>query len=190
MKGFLLAAVLLAAVPVARGQQQAPADAAATTTIPSTTAPAPAVADAAMADDAQVDRLMAVMHARESLEGMWPRIEAVQRQMVQQATAGKDLDEAQRGRIDAFLAKTQAHMKEAMSWERLEPMMRDIYRKTFSRAEMESMIRFYGSAEGQQVIAKMPQLMQNSMQAMQSLIGPMMKQLQQDLEEAKAETAQ
>jgi hypothetical protein len=135
-----------------------------------------------MADDAHVDRLMAVMHARESTEAVWPRLEAMQRQMAQQAAAGKPLDEAHRAQIDAYLEKTSARMREAMAWERLEPAMRDAYRSTFDRAEMEAMIGFYGSPEGQQVIAKTPLLMENSMRAMQGIIGPMMEKLKADLE--------
>ncbi len=183
MKGFLVCALLLAAAPTLHAQQQAPAGAAAASPAPAATASAPAPASAVdMADDAQVDRLMAVMHARESTEAVWPRLEAMQRQMAQQAAAGKPLDAAHRAQLDAYLEKTSARMREAMAWERLEPAMRDAYRSTFDRAEMEAMIGFYGSPEGQQVIAKTPLLMENSMRAMQGIIGPMMEKLKADLE--------
>lgn len=186
MKGFLVFALFLAVSPALHARQQAAADSA---TVDAATAtaqvPAQATAGAPLPppDDTQVDRLMAVMHARESIDGMLPRIEAMQRQMVAQSEIAKGMDEAQRAQMDAYLEKTSARIKEAMAWERLEPIMRDAYRKTFSRAEMDAMIRFYGSPEGQQIIAKTPLLMHNSMEAMQSLIGPMLAGLKKDLDE-------
>jgi hypothetical protein len=41
------------------------------------------------------------------------------------------------------------------------------------------MLRFYKSETGQAVIAKMPIVMQNSMQAMQGRLGALMPRLQQ-----------
>jgi hypothetical protein len=169
MKALLCAAALLAATPFACSAQQAPA------------------AASAQADDAQIDRLMAAMHMRESVDAMLPQVQAAQKQMMEQALAGHDLDDAQRARIDAFLENSRQRMRETLAWDRLEPLYRDIYKKTFSHDELEAMIGFYGSPAGQQVVAKMPQLMQNTMQATQALIAPMMTRLSQDVAALAAE---
>jgi hypothetical protein len=170
MKRLVLAVLLLASAPLVHAGQAAPAT------------DAPAADATAMADDAQIDRLLQVMRARETVEAMWPQIEASQRQMVQGALAGKTLDADKRARLDALLARNNARIHEAMSWDKLEPLYRDIYRKTFSAGDMAAMIDFYGSPAGQFVLEKMPQLMQHMMEAMQQLLVPMLRQIQQDVQ--------
>ncbi|MGS0939188.1 DUF2059 domain-containing protein [Pseudomonas luteola] len=46
----------------------------------------------------------------------------------------------------------------------MEPVMTDIYKKSFNQREM----KFYQSEEGRSVVTKMPIAMQNSMQAIQA----------------------
>ena len=151
-----------------------------------------AVAPAAFAappTDAQVDRLMGVMRVRQTVDAMWPQVQAAQAQAVQQATAGTELSAQERAEIDAMLHATNARLREALSWERLQPIYREIYAKTFDAADVEAMIEFYSSPAGQSLLEKMPQLMQNTMAATQKLLMPVLAQLQQDLQ-AAAEQAQ
>lgn len=144
---------------------------------------------AATPTDAQVDKLMEVMRVRESLDAMWPQVQAVQAQAVQQATAGKTLTAEQRAEIDAMLEKTMVRLHDTLSWQNLQPVYREIYAKTFDEADIEAMIGFYSSEAGQHLLDKMPQLMQNTMAATQRLLMPMLAQMQQDLQATAAENA-
>ena len=54
-----------------------------------------------------------------------------------------------------------------------------IYRNTFSQAEVDGMLGFYRSPAGQAVIAKMPLVMQNTMQSMQGRMAVMMPRIQE-----------
>lgn len=151
------------------------------------------LAQAAPATDAQVDRLLEVMRARQTLDTMLPQIEASQRQVMAQMTAGQVLTDQQRALLDRIAVRNAQTLREALTWEKLAPMYRDIYRQTFDAQDMESMIDFYGSPAGQRVIEKMPQAAQHTMAAMQALIVPMVQKMQQDvaaeLEAAKVEAA-
>ena len=133
------------------------------------------------ADDARIDRLLEVTRAREMLDATLPQIEASQQQMLAQMTAGRELDAAQRQRIDALLASSSSAVRKALSWENLAPVYRDIYRQTFTGEDIDAIIAFYESPAGQRMLEKMPALMQNTMTAMQRLVVPMLQQMEHDL---------
>ena len=143
--------------------------------------PARAQQAQAPADDARIDRLLEVTRAREMLDATLPQIEASQQQMLAQMTAGRELDAAQRQRIDALLASSSSAVRKALSWENLAPVYRDIYRQTFTGEDIDAIIAFYESPAGQRMLEKMPALMQNTMTAMQRLIVPMLQQMEHDL---------
>lgn len=136
---------------------------------------------AQQATDAQVDRLLEVMRARETLDAVLPQVQASQQQMVAQATAGQQLDAAERERIERIVARGNATIAQALAWEKLEPVYRDIYMATFTGEDMDAMISFYESQAGQNLLDKMPQLMQNTMQAVQQMLMPVLAELEQDL---------
>ncbi|MGY0633561.1 DUF2059 domain-containing protein [Luteimonas sp. A478] len=129
----------------------------------------------------QVGRLLEVMRAQQTLEAILPQVQASQQQMVAQATAGQQLDAAERERIDRIVARGNTAMAQALSWEKLEPVYRDIYMATFTGEDMDAMITFYESQAGQHLLDKMPQLMQNTMQAVQQMLMPILAELEQDL---------
>jgi hypothetical protein len=143
---------------------------------------APLAALAGPPSDAQVGRLLEVMRARQTVEAVLPQIETSQKQMVDQMMAGRDLDPEERKRLDGILARSNAQMKKTLTWDKLEPIYRDIYRETFSAEDTDSLIAFYASPTGQRLLDKMPALMQNTMTAMQKLVVPMMQELQRDIE--------
>lgn len=140
--------------------------------------------------DAQIDRLLELTRARDTLESMWPQLEAMQQQIVEQALAGSGqaLDAQRREQLQALLARQMRTMRSTMAWERMEPIYRGIYRQTFEAEDVDAMIAFYESAAGRKLIAKTPQLMRNTMQATQHLIEPMLEQMQHDIQ-AMAEGA-
>ncbi|NZA24761.1 DUF2059 domain-containing protein [Luteimonas sp. SJ-92] len=144
------------------------------------------LAFAQQASDAQVDRLLEVMRAQATVEAMMPQVQASQQQMVAQLTAGQELNEQDRARLDAIIASSNQRIAETLTWDRLEPIYRDIYIRTFASEDMEAMIEFYESPAGQRLLDKMPQLMQNTMVAVQQLVMPMMQQLEQDIREHTA----
>ncbi|MFZ7095004.1 DUF2059 domain-containing protein [Luteimonas dalianensis] len=147
-------AVLLAAAPLAAAQQPS---------------------------EAQVDRLLEVMRAKQTLDATLPQVQAMQQQMVAQMTAEEDLDDEERARINRALEATNSTMAELLTWERMGPVYRDIYAQTFTADDVEAMIGFYESPAGQNTLDKMPQLMQNTMNAVQQMVLPLLQQLEQDI---------
>ena len=126
---------------------------------------------AAPATDAQVDKLMSAMRARQTVDAMLPQIENMQKQMVAQMTATHPLTAEQQKKMDATFARGNAAMRDALKWEKLQPVYRDIYRQTFTTDDMDAMIGFYSSPAGQRLLDKMPALMQNTMTAAKRTVG-------------------
>jgi len=131
--------------------------------------------------DARLDRLLEVTRARSMLEGMLPQVEASQQQMLAQFTAGHALDADAQARLDAILARSTAAVRQTLAWDNLEPVYRDIYRRTFSAEDVDAIIAFYETPVGQRMLDRMPALMQHTMEAMQQLMVPMFEQMQRDI---------
>ena len=134
------------------------------------------------ATDSQVDTLLEVMRARQTLEAVLPQIRGSQQQMVGQLTAGKTLSDGQREQLSRYLDKSSARIVKVLAWENMQPIYRDIYRQTFSAEDIDAMIAFYSSPAGRNLLDKMPQLMQNSMSAVQKVLVPVLQDLQKDIE--------
>src|SRR5690606_16880138 len=101
------------------------------------------IAAAQQPSDAQVDRLLEVTRARQTLDATLPQVQAMQQQMVAQMTADQELDEEERASINRALASTNAAMAEVLTWERMGPLYRDIYAQTFTAEDVDAMIGFY-----------------------------------------------
>ncbi|MFD0739846.1 DUF2059 domain-containing protein [Lysobacter koreensis] len=139
-------------------------------------------AAAAPPTDTQVDQLLEVMRARKTVEAMVPQVQAMQQQMVEQVTAGQQLTPEQKQKLDGIVYKSNAQLLGMVSWNNMQPLYREIYRQTFSGEDMDAMIGFYGSPAGQNLLDKMPQLMQNTMSAMQRVMVPLLQQMQKDIQ--------
>lgn len=137
---------------------------------------------AATPTEAQIDKLLEVMRARQTMDAILPQLLDSQQRMVEQMAAERGLSAEQRRQFDRILAKTNQRISQALTWEKLQPLYRDIYGKTFSAEDVEATIGFYSTPAGQNLLDKMPALMQNTMAAMQALVMPVMKELQADIE--------
>lgn len=141
------------------------------------------LATATPPDDAQIDQLLAVMRARQTFEAIIPQVQASQRQIVEQITAGRTLTADQRQRLDRIAYEANARMLGRLSWHRMQPLYREVYRQTFSDDDMRAMIGFYSSPAGQNLLDKMPQLQRHTQLATQEVLLPMLAQMQRDLED-------
>ena len=146
----------------------------------------PAPAPQQQASAADIDRLLEVMDMETMMAGMMAQMSTVQAQMVDEAF-GKELSEADRKRMQSVTARTQALVEKSMSWTAIEPIIRKVYLQLFSKAEVDAMIAFYGSAEGASILRKSPQVMTLTMQEMQPLMMRLMEDIKVDIDkEAKA----
>lgn len=139
----------------------------------------PAMADPNPPSDASVRELLTITESRSLIDGAMEQVDASMQASMKQAFADRPLSEAEQKIMDDMRAKLLQIFREEMAWETLEPMFMGIYRNTFSQAEVDGMLAFYRSPAGQAVIAKMPLVMQNTMQSMQGRMAVMMPRIQE-----------
>jgi uncharacterized protein len=145
----------------------------------------PAFAVDAPPSDASLHALLETMHARSLLDSVTAQTRANMDAMLKANLANQTLDDGQRKIIDDSERKMQDLLVRELTWEKLEPVYLDVYRKTFSQKEVDDMTAFYRTPSGQSVINKMPQVMTQTMQFM----GNEMKSLMPEIQEISQDTA-
>jgi hypothetical protein len=143
------------------------------------------LAQAAPPTAAQVDALLQAMEAPKTMDGILAQMSASSQQMGQSMLGAAATDE-QRARLDRVMQEQDRMLREAMRWETLAPIYRSVYIETFSADEVEAMTRFYASPEGRSIMAKLPQAMARTMQAMQPMMQALMQQVQESLQKELA----
>jgi hypothetical protein len=141
---------------------------------PSPTSPAPSNPPS----EASIKQLLEVAQARKLVDSVMAQMDNLMQQTVAQATRGQKIPDRVQKDIDQQRAEMVTMMKELLDWTKLEPMYVRIYQKTFSQQEIDGMIAFYKTPAGQAVLSKMPAAMQNTIDEMQQLMGPVMQRMQ------------
>lgn len=140
---------------------------------------ASALAQDEPADEAIIRELIEITESAKLLDSVYAQVDGMMAQSLSDAIGGKSLTPEQQALFDEMRERVVAIFRESMSWAVLEPVMIDIYRKSFTRKEAQGMLDFYRSEAGRAVIAKMPLVMQNSMAAMQANLRTMMPKIQE-----------
>lgn len=136
--------------------------------------------------DASLKELIEITQSRQLLERSMAQMDSVMQTSMAQALQGKEVTPEMQQAMDDMRVRMVALMKQEMSWDVLEPMFIDIYQQSLTQEEVDGMLAFYKSEAGQAVIAKMPLIMQKTMQAMQQRMQVIMPKMQQIQNEALA----
>ena len=129
------------------------------------------------ASDASIHELLQVTHVHKMLDAMMVQMDGMMKKVSQQATAGHPVDAGAQKIIDAQTSKLNDLMMQQVSWEKMEPMYVNLYRKTFTQKEVDDMLAFDRSPSGQSMIAKMPGMMAQAMQTMQGKMSDLLPQI-------------
>ncbi len=135
------------------------------------------------ASEASIRELLVLTDSESMIDNLWAQVEAMMESASKQALAGRPVTEAQQVILDDMHMEMLALLREELSWPVYEPMMIDIFRSTFTEEELQGMLAFYRSPAGRAVTAKMPAVLQASMQFAQgrmSSLQPKLLQLQED----------
>jgi uncharacterized protein len=146
---------------------------------------------AANAQDAQpaeatIKRLFEVMHTRTLLDSYVAQMDRTMQASTRQALKGTQLNAEQQQILDDMRGELVGMLREQLDWSTLEPILIDVYRRTFSTAEVNGMVEFYSSPTGQAVVTKMPVAIQQMMQAMQQRVSTLMPKIMQLQKETDA----
>jgi hypothetical protein len=137
--------------------------------------------------EASIKQLLEVAQARKLIDSVMAQMDNLMQQSIAQATRGQKIPPKVQKDIDARRAEMMTMMKELLDWSKLEPLYMRVYQKTFSQQEVDGMIAFYKTPAGQAVIGKMPAVMQNTIEEMQQMMGPVMQKMQKMQQDVVAE---
>jgi len=130
-----------------------------------------------------IKELLTITESRKLVDGVPGQVESAMQESMQDAFDGEPPTPAQQKVLTEMGAKATALFKAEMGWGVLEPLFIEVYSKTFTQSEVDGMIAFYKTEPGRAVIAKMPLVMQNTMELMQErmmALGPRLQQLQEE----------
>lgn len=86
--------------------------------------------------------------------------------------------------IDQMMLEMMNLLSKEFSWDALEQSVMGLYRKFYTQAEVNAMISFYSSPEGQSIVKKMPQLTREVVIMMQQRMMTVMPEMQRILTNA------
>src|ERR1700739_4007001 len=145
-----------------------------------------ALAQNAKPTEESVRHLFEVMHTSQLIDTVMSQMDTNLRTALERAAGGRSLSAQQQQLHDEMRTRIQGMLKDELAWPRLEPQMVEVYRSTFTPAEIDAMLKFYGSPGGQAVVAKLPQATQQMMQLTQERVRALMPRIV----ELQRETAQ
>lgn len=137
--------------------------------------------------EASIRQLLEVAQSRKLVDSVMAQMENLMQQSIAQATQGQKIPPKVEKQIDRERAEMTTMMKELLDWNKLEPLYVRVYQKTFNQQEVDGMLAFYKTPPGQAVIAKMPAVMQNTIEEMQQMMGPVMQRMQKMQQDVVAE---
>jgi uncharacterized protein len=134
-----------------------------------------------------IRHLLEVMQARKVVEAMPQQLDGYFSAIMNKSLEGKTVSPQVQQGMDTMRAKLMDLIKENFSWESMQGIYLEIYSKTFTQAEVDGMIKFYGSPVGHAVAVKLPIAMQNSMTVMQQRMQTLIPKIQEMVKETAAQ---
>jgi len=124
-------------------------------------------------------KLLEVLEMDKNFDGAMQQAVQMQQGMLDQM----DLTEEEKAEAKKAMGKSMQTVMDKFSWDNMKDMFVEIYAEVFTAEELQGIIKFYESAEGQKFVQKQPQLMQVTMQKMQTLMAQMMPEIQKEMEQ-------
>jgi len=127
---------------------------------------------------ASLNKLFELTNADAMIKNAQASTDTILKNMMQGTMNGKAVTPEQQKALDVFRAKIVKIQTDELNWDVLEPKLSDVYANTLTQEEVDGLIAFYQSPVGKSYASKMPLIMQQSMTAMQGILGPMMKKFE------------
>ncbi len=137
--------------------------------------------------DESIRQLLEVMEIKTMLDAIPGQMDAYFTSILNKDMAGRPISAEQQESIDKMRQKSADMIKEVFNWKSMEAVYLEVYGKTFSQSEIDSMITFYSSPAGHAVVVKLPLAMQNTMSVMQKRMQDLMPKIQQMAKDTAAE---
>jgi hypothetical protein len=137
----------------------------------------------AHADDAakkaKIEELMQLTNMNHLMDQM---LGQMTQRMKTSATEQEDtlnLTADQKTVYENYQQKMSQLITDSVNWNKMKPIMVQVYSETYTDQELEGILTFYRSPAGQAMVAKSPQLMTKTMTLMMQQMSTLQPQIQQ-----------
>ena len=145
---------------------------------------AAAPAMAAPPSPESIERLLTITQMEKNMTASPQMSRQMIRTMADRQAARYPITPEQRKKMDTMIDRLIVVMSEEMAWPKMKPMLVQIYSESFTQEEVDGVLAFYESPAGEALIAKMPVVMQKSMQMVQQMMEPLMRRVEAELKAA------
>jgi hypothetical protein len=128
---------------------------------------------------AKVEELMQLSNMNQMMTQMLGQMsERMKASAAEQATSLK-LTAAQQTVYDSYQQKISDLITGSVNWDKLKPIMVQVYTETYTEDEIDGILNFYRSPAGKAMVAKAPELMSKSMTLMMQQMRTLQPQIEQ-----------
>jgi hypothetical protein len=131
------------------------------------------------AKKAKIEELMQLTNMNHLMDQM---LGQMTQRMKTSATEQEDslhLTPDQKTVYENYQQKMSQLITDSVNWEKMKPIMVQVYTETYTDQELEGILTFYRSPAGQAMVAKSPQLMTKTMTLMMQQMSTLQPQIQQ-----------
>ena len=137
--------------------------------------------------EASVKQLLELAQAEQNIKKIEEQMIGFMKQTMAQAIAGQKITPEIQKDVDRREQQMEANFHELLDWQKLEPLYTRVYQKSFTQGELNGIIDFYKTPAGQALIAKLPTVMQNTLNEVQQMMQPVLMRMRQQQQEVIAE---
>jgi hypothetical protein len=136
-----------------------------------------AAAHAEAPSDESIATLLEAARSERTLEAVHAYMGTAIRQGIKAGLKGRTLTDEQQAAVERMASNVEQSFREELSWDKMRPLMIQIYRDTFTQGEIDGLIAFYRSPSGAAFVDKMPQVLQKTQTLMQARMGPLTEKM-------------
>ncbi|MCW8127367.1 DUF2059 domain-containing protein [Microbulbifer halophilus] len=136
--------------------------------------------------DDSIHELMEVTQTKQLMDRAMAQLDGMMKSSMQQALAGQEVTDEDQKILDEMRGEMTNVMKAEFSWEKMAPAFTQVYKQSLTQSEVDGMLEFYQTDAGKALIAKMPNVMQQTMQLMQQKSAAMAPKIQEIQKQAMA----
>jgi hypothetical protein len=128
------------------------------------------------------EELMVIMDVQKNIEQMFQQI----KQMQMNQFKNMNLSQEATARAQSLVDRIMTLISREMSWDNLKDEYIHLYVSVFTQDELQGLVEFYKSPLGRKFLAKMPALMQESIQLAQARVRKITPEIQRITEEIQS----
>lgn len=130
-------------------------------------------------------KLLEITNARSMVDQMRTSLELMMQKQLE--AAAKDLQPEAQEAMGTIQKEIMRWSSENFNWDQIKQMYVEIYIQVFTESEINELVEFYQSPLGKKMLAKMPELMQASMQKTQKFVQSKLPEFQEHMKKLLSE---